>query len=125
MELLNVSAGAARSCFRSNSLQADVNFWCTYAEGSNPRRPACEIGRQLKANNFTKGQSVGGRLRRTNVNGQPGAMFLDSRDRFIAVIELDIADGVVQSIRSVVNLDKLQHLGPVSDFLQCYNAEKN
>ena len=33
----------------------------------------------------------------------------------ISVIELDIADGVVQAIHSVVNPDKLGHLGPVSD----------
>ena len=28
---------------------------------------------------------------------------------------LDIADGQVQGIRSIVNPDKLQHLGPVAD----------
>ena len=31
------------------------------------------------------------------------------------VLVLDIADGLVQAIRSVVNPDKLHHLGPVSD----------
>jgi hypothetical protein len=31
------------------------------------------------------------------------------------VMELDVADGVVQTIRGVVNPDKLRHLGPVSD----------
>jgi RNA polymerase sigma-70 factor (ECF subfamily) len=45
------------------------------------------------------------------VNGQPGAMFLDKQDRLIAVIELDIVDGAIQSIRSVVNPDKLRILG--------------
>jgi hypothetical protein len=30
-------------------------------------------------------------------------------------MELDVADGVVQAIRGVVNPDKLGHLGPVSD----------
>jgi RNA polymerase sigma-70 factor (ECF subfamily) len=33
----------------------------------------------------------------------------------VNVFELDIADGMVQAIRSVVNPDKLRHLGPVSD----------
>jgi RNA polymerase sigma-70 factor (ECF subfamily) len=28
---------------------------------------------------------------------------------------LDIADGVVQTIRSVINPDKLRHLGPLAD----------
>jgi len=31
------------------------------------------------------------------------------------VFALDIADGMVQAVRSVVNPDKLGHLGPVSD----------
>jgi RNA polymerase sigma-70 factor, ECF subfamily len=31
------------------------------------------------------------------------------------VWSLDIVDGVIQTLRSVINPDKLQHLGPVSD----------
>ena len=31
------------------------------------------------------------------------------------MFELDVAEGVVQAIHSVVNPDKLRHLGPVSD----------
>jgi RNA polymerase sigma-70 factor, ECF subfamily len=31
------------------------------------------------------------------------------------VFSLDIADGVVQTIRSVINPDKLRHLGPIAD----------
>jgi hypothetical protein len=33
----------------------------------------------------------------------------------VGVVELDVANGVVQTIRSVVNPDKLGHIGPVSD----------
>jgi hypothetical protein len=54
-------------------------------------------------------------LRLAWVNGQPGAVVYDADDRVIAVFGLDVADGVVQAIRSVVNPDKLGHLGPVSD----------
>jgi hypothetical protein len=39
----------------------------------------------------------------------------DAEGRVVAVVELDVADGVVQAIRSVVNPDKLGHIGPVSD----------
>ena len=49
------------------------------------------------------------------VNGQPGATFLDSEGRIVNVFSLDIVDGVVQTIRSVINPDKLRHLGPVAD----------
>jgi RNA polymerase sigma-70 factor (ECF subfamily) len=49
------------------------------------------------------------------VNGQPGAVVYDAEGRVASVFALDIADGVVQAVRSVVNPDKLQHLGPTSD----------
>jgi RNA polymerase sigma-70 factor (ECF subfamily) len=49
------------------------------------------------------------------VNGQPGAVAYDAQGRVVAVFALDIADGLVQAVRSVVNPDKLQHLGPTSD----------
>jgi RNA polymerase sigma-70 factor (TIGR02957 family) len=49
------------------------------------------------------------------VNGQPGAVVYDQKGRVASVFSLDIADGLVQAIRSVVNPDKLQHLGPTSD----------
>jgi RNA polymerase sigma-70 factor (ECF subfamily) len=39
----------------------------------------------------------------------------DAEGRVVSVVELDVADGVVQAILSVVNPDKLGHLGPVSD----------
>jgi RNA polymerase sigma-70 factor (TIGR02957 family) len=49
------------------------------------------------------------------VNGQPGAVLYDAEGRVVSVVELEIADGVVQTINAVVNPDKLAHLGPVSD----------
>ena len=49
------------------------------------------------------------------VNGQPGAITHDAEGRVINVFALDIADGKVQAIRSVINPDKLRHLGTVSD----------
>jgi RNA polymerase sigma-70 factor (ECF subfamily) len=35
--------------------------------------------------------------------------------RLTNVFSLDIADGVVEVIRSVINPDKLHHLGPLAD----------
>ena len=54
-------------------------------------------------------------FRRVEVNGQPGAMVLDAQDRLLGVLALDIADGQVQAVTSVVNPDKLRHLGPLAD----------
>ena len=45
------------------------------------------------------------------MNGQPGAMLLDRDGRVISVMALDIADGQVQGIRSIVNPDKLRPPG--------------
>jgi RNA polymerase sigma-70 factor, ECF subfamily len=54
-------------------------------------------------------------MRRAEINGQPGALVFDASDRLTNVISLDIADGVVQTVRSVINPDKLRHLGPLAD----------
>jgi RNA polymerase sigma-70 factor, ECF subfamily len=58
---------------------------------------------------------VGAEIRPVEVNGQPGALFLDPAGRLINVFVLDIADGQVQTVRSVINPDKLRHLGPLAD----------
>jgi RNA polymerase sigma-70 factor, ECF subfamily len=51
-------------------------------------------------------------MRLAEVNGQPGAVFLGHDGRAVLVVALDIADGLVQTIRAVSNPDKLRHLGP-------------
>jgi RNA polymerase sigma-70 factor (ECF subfamily) len=55
-------------------------------------------------------------LRLAEVNGGPGALYLDAQQRLIGVVALDIAGGQITSISSIVNPDKLAHLGPVGDF---------
>jgi RNA polymerase sigma-70 factor, ECF subfamily len=57
----------------------------------------------------------GATVRREEVNGQPGAVILDGEGNVISVMALDIADGRVQGVRSIVNPEKLHHLGPVAD----------
>jgi RNA polymerase sigma-70 factor (ECF subfamily) len=49
------------------------------------------------------------------VNGQPGALILDREGKLIGVMILDVAQGQIQSVSSIVNPDKLRHLGPVAD----------
>ena len=62
------------------------------------------------------GSRLGGfTLRRAEVNGQPGALFLDAEGKLISVMILDVADGQIQGVSSIVNPDKLRHLGPVAD----------
>src|ERR687892_180478 len=53
--------------------------------------------------------------RRQEVNGQPGALFYDREGRLIAVMSLDVAEGQIQGVSSIINPDKLRHLGPLAD----------
>jgi RNA polymerase sigma-70 factor (TIGR02957 family) len=52
---------------------------------------------------------------REEVNGQPGALFFDREGGLVGVMSLDIAEGQIQGVSSIVNPDKLQHLGPLAD----------
>ena len=49
------------------------------------------------------------------VNGQPGAIFRDRDGKVVNTWTLDVLDGRIQTIRSVINPDKLGHVGPVAD----------
>lgn len=60
-------------------------------------------------------REAGGGLRPVEVNGHPGALVLDPDERLVNVFVVDIVDGAVQTVRSVINPDKLQHLGPLAD----------
>ncbi|WP_405557410.1 RNA polymerase sigma-70 factor [Streptomyces canus] len=49
------------------------------------------------------------------LNGQPGAIFYDRDGKVLHTLVLDILDGRIQTIRAVINPDKLGHVGPVAD----------
>ncbi|SFX80792.1 RNA polymerase sigma-70 factor (plasmid) [Streptomyces atratus] len=49
------------------------------------------------------------------VNGQPGAVFRDRDGRVLNTMVLEVLDGRIQTVRGVINPDKLGHLGPVAD----------
>jgi RNA polymerase sigma-70 factor (TIGR02957 family) len=77
-------------------------------------------GRSLVARTLMNSLLFGSRLpglslRPVEVNDGPGALLLDAQQRLIGVMALDIAGGQIRSICSVVNPDKLTHLGPVGD----------
>jgi RNA polymerase sigma-70 factor (ECF subfamily) len=78
-------------------------------------------GRNRVARTLINWFRLGARLpgvsfRPVEVNGGPGALYLDPQQRLIAVAALDIAGGQITSISAIVNPDKLAHLGPVGDF---------
>jgi RNA polymerase sigma-70 factor, ECF subfamily len=87
--------------------------------GKAPSLPRPIFGRDRVSRLFAGWGRQLGEMRITlklhEVNGQPGAVMLDADERIINVFSLDIADGLVQTIRSVINPDKLRHLGPLAD----------
>jgi RNA polymerase sigma-70 factor (ECF subfamily) len=51
----------------------------------------------------------------SRLGAQPGAILRDRDGRVVSTLTLDVLDGRIQTIRSVVNPDKLAHMGPVAD----------
>jgi RNA polymerase sigma-70 factor (ECF subfamily) len=99
-------------------LAADV---VVYGDGGGkaPSWPHPIYGRErvalLMSGTVRQAIELGASLQHIHVNGQPGVMFTDDGGRIAAVMSLDIVDGVVQTVRGVINPDKLAHLGPVAD----------
>jgi RNA polymerase sigma-70 factor (ECF subfamily) len=83
---------------------------------ARPLRGRNRVARALIDSRLS-GRVPGVSLRRAEVNGGPGALVVDAQQRLIAVVALDIAGGRITSISSIVNPDKLTHLGqsPTSD----------
>jgi RNA polymerase sigma-70 factor (ECF subfamily) len=69
-----------------------------------------------------RGAAAGIRLRPAEVNGHPGLLASDPDGRLLSVVGLDIAGGRVQTLRSIVNPDKLRHLGPVGDLSRLFGG---
>ncbi|MEV4806946.1 RNA polymerase sigma-70 factor [Nonomuraea sp. NPDC049421] len=67
---------------------------------------------------------IGAALEPTEVNGQPGAIIRDRDGRIFNVWTLDIQDGRIHTIRSIVNPDKLTHFGPIADALAVIEEKK-
>ncbi len=55
-------------------------------------------------------------MRHVELNGEPGALILDPQQRLIGVWAIDIDGDQIAGISSIVNPEKLTHLGPVGDF---------
>ena len=91
-------------------LAADV---VAYGDGGGkaPAVPRPIHGQDKVARLFLRARGIEvASLRHVEVNGQPGALLFDSTGRPVVVVSLDIADGLVQTVRAVSNPDKLRHL---------------
>ena len=71
------------------------------------------VARTLMAWVARGGDMAGAAVRRADVNGHPGLVLAGPEGRPLAVWALDVAEGRIQALSSVVNPDKLRHLGPL------------
>jgi RNA polymerase sigma-70 factor (ECF subfamily) len=63
-------------------------------------------------------------LEPAEVNGEPGAISRAPDGSIASVLSIQIADGQIVSMRSVVNPDKLAHLGPVADLYELLKSTR-
>jgi len=63
------------------------------------------------------GEGAGGSVQPLTVNGGPGALVWDADKHLIAVWALDVADGAIRGIASIVNPDKLRHIATVGSMV--------
>jgi RNA polymerase sigma-70 factor, ECF subfamily len=94
--------------------------------GKAPAIPAPIFGREQVAKVLTgfmkQARTLGLKLELAEVNGQPGSVARDAEGRLVNVVSLEIADGRVHAVRSIVNPDKFRHLGPVGDLKGLFAA---
>ena len=88
--------------------------------GKVPALARALFGRSRVARTLRNWMRAGARMATWRCAGStstasPERMLLDGEGRVFGVMALDIADGQVQGIRSIVNPDKLGHLGEVAD----------
>jgi ketosteroid isomerase-like protein len=79
-----------------------------------PMVGAAQVGRALAT--FSRmGEEWGVTLRPAVVNGGPGFRSFDREGRLVNVVGLDVQGGAIARVHSMLNPDKLGHLGPLSD----------
>lgn len=117
-------SSAARAGSTTSSTTTRRQWLCGFPpqrRRSGPdRRAACLHGRSRVARTLLAWGRQGARIegavvRGVEVNGQLGALLLDGNGGLISVMALDISDGQVRGVNSIVNPDKLRHVGPAAD----------
>jgi RNA polymerase sigma-70 factor, ECF subfamily len=63
---------------------------------------------------FERAKHMGVTAEPVLVNGGPGLITRDPQGKILSVLCLEVHNGLIQTVRGVINPDKLQHLGPVS-----------
>jgi RNA polymerase sigma-70 factor (ECF subfamily) len=85
------------------------------SQGTGGGAIGAEKGARVLAAMMPPLTEIGVVLEQCELNGQPGAVLRGPDGAIYSAWTLDIADGLIQAIRSINNPDKLRHLGPVGD----------
>jgi RNA polymerase sigma-70 factor (ECF subfamily) len=94
-----------------------VPQWYTPIVGAeNVARLFAQLGRQQLR--------LGSTFELHEVNGQPGVIFRGPHGGVMSVMSFEVIDGRVATIRSVVNPDKLRHLGQVESLREVMDSAK-
>jgi len=71
-----------------------------------------------------RARAGGGSIREVQVNGAPGALLLDGDGRLFGVWSLDIVGTEIVGINSIVNPEKLAHIGALADIASLIQAAR-
>jgi RNA polymerase sigma-70 factor (ECF subfamily) len=85
---------------------------------------ARRVARTLSSWGRQAARIPGLQVRFAEVNGQPGAIATDGEGNVINVMTLDIAEGRIQGVLSIVNPDKLRHLGPTASWAATLKGQR-
>ena len=77
---------------------------------ARPVQGRTRVARMLVTGMRTGGAYAGLSLHQAQVNGQPGATITDADGNLVAVAVLDISDGHIAAVHTIVNPDKLRHI---------------
>jgi RNA polymerase sigma-70 factor (ECF subfamily) len=70
-------------------------------------------------------ETLGATFEPRQINGQPGVIFRGPHGGIFSVMSIEVVDGRVATIRSVVNPDKLGHLGLVESLRDVMNEARS
>jgi RNA polymerase sigma-70 factor (ECF subfamily) len=89
-------------------------WYAPIAGADNVARLFAGMGRQVGR--------LGATFEPHEINGQPGVIFRGPHGGIFSVMSVEVVDGRVATVRSVVNPDKLGHLGPVESLREVMDA---
>jgi RNA polymerase sigma-70 factor, ECF subfamily len=91
-------------------------WYAPISGAANVARLFATMGRQLPR--------LGSTMEPRVVNGQPGVIFRGPHGGVMSVMSFEVVDRRVATIRSIVNPDKLDHLGPVESLREVLDAAR-